>query len=264
MPLLTVGDAMGQPCQDWPLNPACTRGIEPVPASRTPQEAYAVSVATELLWRATAGIYGTCELTVRPCGRKCRSSAFAYWPVQTSSGEWINVSCACPQDSCGCCNVSEIALAAPVASVTQVLVDGAVQDTATYRVDNSYLLTRVSPASPWPMCQDLSKPTTEVGTFEIIYERGIPVPVGGQYALAALAAEVLASCLNQDCRLPARVQQITRQGITASIINDIAFLRSGLSGIPEVDAWVVSVNPYNQRSESAVWSPDLQPKLRQV
>jgi hypothetical protein len=263
VPLLDEGGAVGQPCQDWPINEACTRGIEPDPSQRTPDQAYAVSVATALLWRATAGIYGTCEATVRPCGRKCGQQWFQYWPVQTTRGEWINVTCGCEDSVCGCCTVSEVVLDGPVASITQVLIDGQVVDESTYRVDDSFRLTRVSPAEAWPMCQNLSSPSTEAGTFEIIYQRGITVPIDGQFALAALAAEILKACSGRACALPARVQQITRQGITADLINDVAFLRSGLFNIPDVDMWVTAVNPYNQRSSSSIYSPDL-PKLRQV
>jgi hypothetical protein len=254
---------MGQPCDDWPLNEACSRGISADPEERTDVQAYAVSVATELLWRATAGLYGVCEVKGRPCGRKCGAVGFTYWPVQTSTGAWINVSCGCAESACGCCYVSEVKLDAPVASVTEVLIDGDIVDPATYRLDDGYKLTRVTPGEAWPMCQDLSAPPTEANTFQITYQRGIPVPVGGQYAVAALAAEVVESCSGNSCRLPSRVTDITRQGITATMINDIDFLRSGLTGIPEVDMWLTAVNPNNQRSVSSVYSPDI-PRMRQV
>lgn len=250
---------MGQPCEDWPLNEACTRGLDP----EQDVDAYAISVATELLWRATAGIYGTCTVKVRPCGRTCQSAAFAYWPVQTSTGEWINVTCGCEESACGCCHVSDIKLVGPVASVTEVKIDGVIVVPNTYRIDDGYKLTRVGDAPPWPKCQDLGAAPTAPNTFQITYLKGIPVPVGGQYALAALAAEIKKSCNGSECRLPARVTSVTRQGISAAMINDIDFLRSGLSGVPEADAWVVSVNPLNQRSQSAVYSPDL-PRQRQV
>lgn len=249
---------MSGPCEPWELNPACTRGLDP---ENEPLDAYIVSVATNLLWRATAGVFGVCEVTVRPCGRRCSGNGFTYFPAMTSGGEWINVTCGCAESACGCCTVSEINLDGPVDSIVEVLIDGAVVDSSTYWVDNGYRLTRRSP-DVWPMCQSLSLPATEEGTFQIRYMRGISVDEAGQYALAALAAELKIACQDQDCRLPSRIVEITRQGITMSVVNDVEFLRSGLFGIPEVDAWVTSVNPYNQRSQSSVYSPDLQPRLR--
>lgn len=245
---------MAQPCNDWPLNAGCTYGIPVDPLLRTPTQAYAVSRATEILWRLTAGVYGLCPLTVRPCGRKC--VGFDYWPTQTANGSWVNVACGCESAQCGCCYVDGIALDGPVASVDVVLIDGVVVAPGTYRVDNGYLLTRVGAATAWPKCQDLSLPDTEVGTFSVTYQRGSDVPLGGQGAVAALAAEIVKSCTGAACRLPSRVQQFTRQGITVDIMNDVEFLRSGLTGIPEVDQWVSSVNPHNQRSQSSIYSPD--------
>ena len=251
---------MGAPCEPWELNPACTRGLDP---ENEPLDAYVVSVATNLLWRRTAGVYGLCEVTVRPCGRRCgTASGFMYWPVLTGSGQWINVTCGCADQACGCCTVSDIPLDGPVDSIVEVLINGVVVDPDTYRVDNGYRLTRVSPSEAWPMCQNLSLPGTEEDTFQIRYLRGVPVPVDGQYALAALAAELKLACQDEDCRLPARVQEITRQGIQMSLVNDVDFLRSGLFGVPEADMWVTAVNPNNQSSQSAVWSPDMQPQLR--
>lgn len=250
---------MGAPCEPWELNDACTRGLDPV---TVPLDAYVVGVATELLWRGTAGIYGLCEVTARPCGRRCSDNAgFTYWPVLTGAGEWINITCGCADQACGCCSVSDIPLEGPVDSIVEVLIDGVVVAPAAYRLDNGYRLTKVS-GDPWPMCQDLSKPGTEVGTFQIRYMRGVPVPVAGQYALAALAAELKLACLDEDCRLPARVREISRQGVTMQLVNDVDFLKSGLYGLPEVDMWLMSVNPNGQRSQSAVWSPDLQPRMR--
>lgn len=252
------------PCEDWPLNPACSQGIEVDPEAQTPLERFAVRVASRVLWRATAGLFGVCEVTVRPCGRNCGNSGFTYWPVQNVAGEWINVTCGCAGSAFGCCSVSEIKLDSPVAGIVEILIDGAVVDPATYRLDNGYRLTRVFPGEPWPKCQDLSKPATEPGTFQITYLHGIPLDdqYDAQFAVAAYAKEIINACEGSDCRLPARVQEITRQGITVGMVNDLDFLQSGLTNIPEVDAWITSVNPTGQRSQSAVWSPDMQPTLR--
>jgi len=249
------------PCSDWPIDEACDFGIPADPGMRTPVQTHAVSVATELLWRLTAGVWGTCPVTVRPCGRKC-SGFFDWYPSQLADGRWINITCECDASPCGCCYVCEIALDGPVASVTEVKIDGVVVDPGTYRVDNGNMLVRLTGNDCWPACQDLGSPDTEVDTFSVTYERGLPVPIGGQRAVAALAAEVVKSCTAGPCKLPARVQEIVRQGERIQLINDVDFLRSGLTGLPEVDLWLTSVNPTGQREVSTVYSPDLEPKLR--
>lgn len=254
---------MAEPCSVWPVDEACSYGIPVDPEDRTPVQVHAMAVATEILWRLTAGIYGTCPVTVRPCGRKCGS--FDFYPMQTLQGVWINVTCGCEESVCGCCYVCEIALEGPVASVTEVIVDGVVVDSESYRIDNGNMLVRTDIAEGgecWPQCQDLGLPTTEEGTFGITYEKGLPVPSGGQRAVAALAAEIVESCEGGPCRLPSRVQEVTRQGVQIQLINDVDFLRSGLTGLPEVDLWLAAVNPTGQRQRSRFWSPDMQPALR--
>jgi len=254
---------MAEPCSVWPVDEACSYGIPVDPVDRTPVQVHAMAVATEILWRLTAGIYGTCPITVRPCGRKCGS--FDFFPTQTIQGVWINVACGCEQSTCGCCYVCEIALEGPVAEVTEVKVDGVVVPPEVYRIDNGNLLVRTDLAEDgecWPQCQDLGSPDTELDTFSITYEKGLPVPVGGQRAVSALAAEIIKSCEGGPCRLPARVQQITRQGEQIQLINDVDFLRSGLTGLPDVDIWLTAVNPTGQRQPSRFWSPDMQPVLR--
>lgn len=251
---------MAEPCAPWPVDEACSFGIPADPMGRTDIQVYAMDVATEWLWKLTANVYGTCPVTVRPCGRKCRG--FDYFPIQTGQGTWINVACDCFESSCDCCYVCEIVLEGPVASVTEVLIDGDVVDPDTYRIDDGYKLVRTGGEECWPQCQDLSLPTTEVGTFAITYERGLAVPPGGKRAVAALAAEIIKSCEAGPCRLPSRVQQIVRQGVTMDLINDPDFLTSGLTGLTEVDAWVNLVNPNGQREQSQVWSPAARPILR--
>lgn len=251
---------MAEPCSVWPVDEACNFGIPADPMARTPIQVHAMAVATELLWRLTAGIYGTCPRVVRPCGRKCGS--FDFYPTQTIQGIWINVACGCEESKCGCCYVCEIALDGPVASVTEVKIDGLVINPDTYRIDNGNMLVRLDGNECWPQCQTLGLPDTEQGTFSVAYEKGLPVPSGGQRAVAALAAEIVKSCDSGPCRLPSRVQRLVRQGETIDLINDVDFLRSGLTGLPEVDAWVVAVNPTAQRQPSTIWSPDMQPVLR--
>lgn len=251
---------MAEPCADWPIDDACNFGIPSDPGSRTPVQAHAVAVATEMLWRLTGGMYGLCPVTVRPCGRRC-NGFFDFWPVQLTDGRWINITCGCDDTPCGCCHVCEIQLPGVVDAVTQVKIDGVIIDPATYHVDNSNYLVRVG-TECWPECQQLAEPDTQLDTFSVTYVEGMQVPIGGQRAVAALAAEIVKSCTAGPCKLPSRVQEIVRQGERIQLINDVDFLRSGLTGLPEVDMWLTAVNPAGAREPSRVMSPDLQPTMR--
>jgi hypothetical protein len=250
---------VAEPCEVWPVNEACSYGIPADPGARSPLETFAMEIATSQLWRLTAGVYGLCPITVRPCGNACRG--FVYFPTQTAQGIWINVTCGCEQSNCDCCYVCEIRLEGPVASVTEVKIDGIVIDPDTYRIDNGNQLVRVE-GECWPKCQTLALPDTEDGTFSVTYEKGLPVPFGGQRAVAALAAEIIKACEAGPCRLPSGVREIFRQGERIEFVNGIDLLRAGLTNIPEVDSWVLSVNPRSQREVSSVWSPDDVPQLR--
>jgi len=247
---------MVEPCADWPIPENCSYGIDPDPETRPAEQAFAVTVATGMLSRATLDTFGVCPITVRPCGYRCANATT--YPAQLPTGEWVNIACDCPSSlMCGCCEVCEIYLEGPINAITEVKVGGVVIPPSAYRVDNSNLLVRIDGGDCWPICQDLATPDTEPNTFSITYEMGVPVPAGGQRAVAALAAEILASCNGGACRLPARVQELVRQGERIQLINEIDFLRSGLTGIPEVDQWVVSVNPYGLHTAPMIWSPDL-------
>lgn len=251
---------MANPCDVWPVPEACSYGIPAVPAARTPLQVHAMAVATEILWRLTAGIYGLCTLTVRPCG--CRCTGTGWVPFQQLDGSWINVVCGC-ESQCGCCYVCELELEGPVASVTSVKIDGVALNPSEYRIDNGNMLVRTGDnIACWPQCQKLGLPDTQVGTFSVTYSKGLAVPVGGQMAVAALAAEIVKACTAGPCQLPARVQEVVRQGERITLINDVDTLRSGLTFIPEVDQWLVAVNPYGLREQPFIMSPDLLPSPR--
>ena len=70
-----------------------------------------------------------------------------------------------------------------------------------------------------------------------------------------LACEFAKACTGGKCRLPSSVTSIARQGVTMTISSGM-FL-GGQTGIREVDAYVVSVNPNAQVMPPVVWSPDV-------
>lgn len=253
------------PCRTWPLAPGlgCLTGPA---AGWDAAQRFAVEDATDTLWRLTAGRYGMCRVTVRPGhqapGPGC-CSATLVWPASpvvspTGSG-------------CHCSPQRVVQLPGPVVPgrEVQVWLDGA-QLTTGYRLLPDGRLLRGDGQPGWPGCQQLDRPLqpdlggaqTPVGTFGILYWRGLPVPAGGQRAVALLACELYRAATGDDqCRIPARVELVEREGVTYRQIDRQAFLDKGRVGITEIDQWLAAVNPRGRRSPPGVFSPDDPPLL---
>jgi hypothetical protein len=246
-------------------------GCCPTWSSLSPeQQQFALDVATELVWRLSGRRYGLCEITVRPCRQPCAQSAAApAWPVggypgggflpTLRDGQWINMVCGQCGDDCHCGTLCEVVLPGPVDSITSVKLDGVVLDPAQYVVFDHRTLARTG-GECWPTCQDLTLPDDEPGTWSVTYRQGIPVPPGGQAAAAVLACELGKACAGASgCRLPKRVQTVTREGVTLGFLDPMTFLQDGLTGLYEVDLWLRSVNPRGLAEGARVYSPDRRP-----
>lgn len=238
-----------------------------------------VEAATGYLWRWTGKKYGTCPITVRPCREECWRGSTYYGPGAVNQnlpwfggaygmglqpaligGAWFNMACGECAGRCSCKGLSRVDLAGPVDAVTGVMLDGVSYgpDDGVYVVDNNRWLSRVD-GGKWPTCQDQSTPTSESGSFEVTYTLGVPVPAGGKLAAAQLACEMAkAICLSTECRLPQRIQTITRQGVTTAVLDSFADLyERGTTGLTMVDMWVASENATVKGSGRArIASPD--------
>lgn len=260
------------PCA-WPIDLTCCPGWPQDPAEWTPQHVLAVEIATDLLWRRTAGRFGLCPELIRPCRRGCTPDRYGtgfLWDRTTFpldpyvvGGKWFNFGCGCGPEDCSCTPLCVLELPGPVNTVVEVKIDGAVVDPATYRLERrpgkARLLRLGGTSGPcWPTCQDLTKEDTEPGTFSVLYLRGKAVPAAGQRALGVLACEIHKQCVGAgDCRLPERVRQVTREGITYDMFDPGEWLDAGLTGLREVDTWLRAVNPHALHQPSAVYSLDL-------
>lgn len=211
----------------------------------------ASAMAAIFLWANSSRMYGACEVVVRPCGTDCNDystywgpseASTSFFPELQANGTYVNCmggTCGC--NPCNCCHVCGVDLEFPVASITQVKVDGVVVDPATYFVaDRRKLISRTG---CFPKCQNLALPSNAVGTFEVTYVYGLPLGEAGQAALDALACEFLKLCQGQSCKLPSRWRSISREGITMDAYDDLATLDNGRIGILEVDTWLSAVNP---------------------
>ena len=183
------------------------------------------------LWEATGRVYGTCPVSVLPCNdfTLCGSCNRSY-------------------RRCGCYSVSEVKLPGPVASVTAVIVAGEELPTDAYRIDDYQWLVRLD-GGTWPTNADPIDPDG----FRVDYDQGILPPAG-----AGIVAGILlcsrSNCGNKSCRVPRRVREVSRQGVTM-IWSEEGF------GIPDVDDWVRNAN--SPIRAGSVYSPDL-PYVRQI
>jgi hypothetical protein len=234
----------------------------------------ALQFATEILYNRSAQQFGLCTFTVRPCRQDCQDGfGFGWggfgtytggpwwqwggmWPRPALiSGAWYNLTCGgCPGE-CSCTPLSKALLPDPVASITQVKLNGQVLPASGYRVDNYRELIRLGGQS-WPTCQDMSLADTEDNTWSVTVVIGQSVPVAGQYAVGELAAEILKSCAGLTCSLPRTATTVTRQGITVDMPTIYDLLDRKLLGLPFSDLFVSTYNPNGLQAVPMVYDVD--------
>lgn len=257
---ISVDFMEGGPCT-WRTNPGCCSCWVGTPPDI---QAAANQYAALVLWAATGRRYGTCPMTVRPCGRQCNDCIQGsywfdgMWMPYISQGVWRN--CWCGNfGSCTCEPDCQVYLPGPIVSVTTVTVDGVLVDDDFWRVDDKRWLVRTQEGECWPNCQDYNTGTGPgtTNTMEVVYQRGIAVPDVLATATGVVACEFAKACQNQACRLPGRMSTVARQGVQITNVNIDDIIAKGLTGIPEVDQVILGLNPYANKTRLRVSSPDL-------
>lgn len=256
------------PC-DLPVDLTCCPDWDDDEVYTEAQRDLALYQAQQTLRMLTGYRTANCPVTIRPCRQDCPSiPTWMVFPVQNSGtwagavpgprivdGQWFNMGCGCGATDCDCATTCEVRLPGEVASVQDVLLDGASLDSTAYRIDNGNRLVRVD-GDCWPRCQNMSAAVSEDGTFAVTFTPGAPLDIWGQAALGALACEMIrALCGDRKCRLPPNVTQVIRQGVTLNLAQNP--FPGGLTGIREVDGYVTRLNPYGLKAPSVVWSPDI-------
>jgi hypothetical protein len=133
-----------------------------------------------------------------------------------------------------------------VTSVTSVTVNG--EPFLSYRLEGSWL--ERTDCRSWQECGDAD--------VLIEYVWGLTPPAGGVRAVVTLAIEIAKQATGDaTCRLPRRVVSVTRQGVTMAFVDPMRFLKDRLTGLPDVDMWIMAVNPYRRPERAQVWSPDV-------
>lgn len=137
----------------------------------------------------------------------------------------------------------------PVTQVLNVSIDGTTLDPASYRVDEGRNLIRTN--GSWPVWVDDRRPR-----LTITYVYGNQPTDSAKYAALIYATEhALREVGHTECRLPRRVTSITRQGVTATILDPHEFVKDGRTGIYEVDAFLFSTNPMSVSRKARLFSP---------
>lgn len=232
---------------DWPVDRTCLAdlpaegddGYDAALAKRSRAE----DTATLVLWALTGRRFGICDYTVRPCPTfnpvnrygPSWSTRLLWW----DGGNWNTTSCGCTA-SCVANGPGMVHLPGPVVSVSKVQVGVMVLGTDEYTVEGNVLYR--TNGLPWPS-QNLGHPLGAFDTWSVDYQRGEPVPAGGDMMAGALAKEFMAACDGGTCRLPKTVVSLTRQGVTHQF-DPTKIIAAGFTGLPEVDQWVQAVNPH--------------------
>lgn len=276
----STGESVTLPCQSWATQADLCTPCDDYSVDSGLMDTY-LTVASEILYALSGRQFpGECSETVRPCTRRSYAS-FPFLKPVNISGRWEFPIAACScnlPDNCGCGELRSIRLGRwPIVEVTEVKVDGAVLDPTLYRVDEDEYLVRLRDADDsnpgWPCCQDLTRADTEDDTFSVTFTYGRNPPQSGIQAAAVLACELYRACdpeaFEGECRLPANVIQVARQGVTV-LVNSAVNLFVPKKGQPvrvglvEVDLFLASTNPHGLSSPMVVLSPDLPPEGRRV
>jgi hypothetical protein len=215
--------------------------------------------AINRLWLWTNQRFGACEVSYRPCRKTC--AGYSLGGPALIGGRFTNLVCGMCGDECSCQFVSEVILPGPIAEPTEILIDGEPLDLEAVRVDNYNRLVRID-GGHFPTCQDIGAPPTDVGTWQVTYLQGEPVPAGGGLIAGILACEYAKYVCNDDsCRLPQKLTVANRQGLTINQIINSQNSAEGFSGIWIIDDWISS--QINTPARSTVFSPDI-PRPRQT
>ncbi len=257
------------PC-NWEVDTSCCSTWD---SYDTETQTAAMEYGALVVWAGTGRRFGLCERTIRPCGRTVSdlSAPYGYywadgtWMPYIFNGVWRNCAgCGADFGCCSCQPRCQVWLPTPAYSIpaTGITVGSDIIPVDAWRIDNGQWLVRTD-GECWPECQDFN---TDSGDdfFQVTYFKGQPVPQVLLSAAGELACEWAKACTGADCRLPARVTSISRQGVSVSMVDIDVLLRDGLTGVPTVDQVMLAFNPYRLTSQMRIDSPDWPPASRTV
>lgn len=222
--------------------------------SSEPDAAEACQIASFILWGLSGRRYTRTRTVTERYECACRSDdrgqvrgiGFNVFPV-LDDGSVKNL----PASGCGCSTAhARLRLrGTPVRTVQTVLRGSEEVSPGSYRVLNSVILELDS---------------GDACGLTVTYTHGTGIPAAGRAAARKLAEELLKGWIgDEECSLPARTTNVSREGISFTIIDKQDFLDDLRTGIYEVDLFLRAVNPDKARAKARVFSPDM-PKAYRV
>lgn len=205
-----------------------------------------------VLWALSGRQFGQCPVIARPCPSPCPSTSGVTlgpgrFPV-FSDGRWLDTNCRC-YGACETSGPTVVHLPGPVGEVLSVTVGGITLDTAAYQLEGDRLYR--TDGAQWPR-QDLLQPLGGDATWSVTYTRGVPVPAGVGVLVGVLTKEFLDACGGGKCRLPRRVQSVSRAGVSYQMVDPTDIYAAGKTGLAEIDIWLAAVNPTALQQRPAV------------
>jgi hypothetical protein len=152
----------------------------------------------------------------------------------------------------------------PVTEIVQVKIDGEVIPSDEYELRDHRRLVRLrtsASAQPvarfgWPTSQIPDLPDTEPGTFSVTFKFGQRPPRMGVDAATRLAEYLALPRLGDRKHYPQRVTSMSRQGVSATVVDVMDVLKARATGIYEVDLFLLTYNPTRHQRQPRVFSPD--------
>jgi hypothetical protein len=87
-------------------------------------------------------------------------------------------------------------------------------------------------------CQGLFRGCCDDWNVIVRYQQAPCLPPGSQAAVIALANEYVNAVTGKPCKLPERINNVTRQGVSWTIMDPQTFLKEGFTGIGVIDHWL--------------------------
>lgn len=102
--------------------------------------------------------------------------------------------------------------------------------------------------------------TTPRQIVRVDYEVRSNLPGGTHTIVLALAEQYLLAAAGKSCNLPQRVQSISRQGLSWTLLDPAEFLDKHLTGVIPIDSWLRQVNPSGNTQPARLFNP-AEPRL---
>ncbi|GAS98802.1 uncharacterized protein RMCC_5767 [Mycolicibacterium canariasense] len=248
----------------WPIDRTCLPKLPDLPDAPTEEQQAtyddalaarnaAEDLATQTLWALTGRQFGGEPIRLRPCPPRGWPWSW-YLAAQWYGFEQFSgmLDCACA-GACRMSSATTIHLPGPVYPPTVddpivVTVAGQPLDPTSYVLEGDVLYRRNG--AVWPG-QNLARPLGEPGTWSVDYQRGLPVPPGVDRLTGLLAKEFILACDGSKCRIPPTLVATTAKGVS-HVFDPSKIIAAGFTGLPEIDRWIMSVNPHRLACASEV------------